>query len=115
MKTLGTTNILSGSFYKVADRSPETAVRPTDEPAPSLRPPASDEMASSLQPAAPRIWLEAKTNLPGYTFVPEPVSDAVKETLGTTNIVSGTFYEIAADGNQKSEPPSVLRLLTSDI
>ena len=38
----------------------------------------------------------------GYTFVPEPVSDAVKETLGTTNIVSGTFYR-TEDGRERTE------------
>ena len=76
----------------------------------------------------PRIFLTARTNLAGYTFVSEPVSDSVKETLGTTNIVSGNFYKIAADGNQTTRvgdanlvltsdirpPPSVLRPLASD-
>ena len=79
--------------------------------------PASDvrhlSSGTGLRPPSSGIWLTARTNLPGYTFVPEPVSDAVKETLGTTNIVSGTFYNIAADGNQKSEPASDVRHLSS--
>ena len=49
-----------------------------------------------------RIWLTARTNLAGYTFVPEPVSDAVKETLGTTNIVSGTFVQRATSDERRA-------------
>ena len=42
----------------------------------------------------PRIWLESTTNIPGYTFVEEPISDEVKKTLGTTNILNGMFHRI---------------------
>ena len=31
--------------------------------------------------AGPLIWLTARTNIPGYTFVSEPVSEAVKECI----------------------------------
>ena len=41
------------------------------------------------------LWLHAATTLPGYTFIPEPVSDSVMEGLGTTNILSGTFVRNA--------------------
>ena len=37
----------------------------------------------------PRIWLTARTTIPGYTFVPEPVSDEGKKILETTNILNG--------------------------
>ena len=51
---------------------------------------------STLDPGRPAgVWLTARTNIPGYIFVPEPVSDSVKKTLGTTNILSGSFYKIA--------------------
>lgn len=52
--------------------------------------------------SGPRIWLQARTNIPGYTFIPEPVSETVMKTLGTTNILSGTFYR-TEDGSQRSE------------
>ena len=102
-------------------------------PSPGSAPYAA-RRASSLRFTSPGIWLTARTNLPGYTFVSEPVSDAVKETLGTTNILSGTFYR-TEDGDRKSEirnqttrvgdanlvltsdirpPHSVLRPLASD-
>ena len=52
----------------------------------------------------PGIWLQARTNIPGYTFVPEIVSADVMKTLGTTNILSGTFLlNQKADLDQKSE------------
>ncbi len=50
--------------------------------------------SSSLRSPASGIWLEAKTNIPGYIFVEEPVSEEVKKTLGTTNILSGSFYKV---------------------
>lgn len=50
------------------------------------------------------IWLEATTNIPGYTFIPESVSDSVKAGLGTTNILSGTFFRDAdTDGRKTSD------------
>ena len=57
--------------------------------------------ASSLRSSG--IWLEARTNIVGYTFVPEQVSDSVMKGLGTTNIISGTFYRNPAEGGQRSE------------
>ena len=50
------------------------------------------QSSSSQSDSHPRLWLLARTNIPGYSFIPEPVSDAVMNTLGTTNILSGTFY-----------------------
>ena len=70
--------------------------------------------ASSLRSATPRIWLSAKTNIPGYIFIAEPVSDAVKKTLGTTNILSGSFYRIDVS-SQQSEISDQKSVLTSDL
>jgi len=73
--------------------------------------------ASSLRSPASGIWLTARTNLPGYTFIPETVSDSVMKTLGTTNILSGTFYRI---GDRRPEygggcgPETSLRSPASD-
>jgi len=62
----------------------------------------------------PRIWLEATTNIPGYTFIPESVSDSVKTGLGTTNIVSGTFVrnaeiDVGETGDEHPSPASARR------
>ena len=81
-------------------------------PAPNSQTNSQLPTANSKTDSRPRLWLTARTNLPGYTFIPEPVSDAVKETLGTTNIVSGTFYrlgdrkQMTEDRSQKPEPTS---------
>ena len=61
----------------------------------------------------PRLWLQARTNIPGYVFTPESVSDEVKKILGTTNILSGTFYRITEDRNQKPALSSDIQPLTS--
>jgi|GEM_PF-4132219 len=47
--------------------------------------------ASSLRSPASGIWLSARTNIPGYTFIPEPVSDFVKNMLRTREIREGMF------------------------
>jgi len=62
----------------------------------------------------PGIWLTARTNIPGYIFIAEPVSESVMKTLGTTNIISGSFYKIDVSNQQSaiSDPNS---MLTSDL
>jgi len=64
--------------------------------------------------SSPRLWLSARTNIPGYTFVPDPVSESVMKTLGTTNILSGTFYRTEVR-NQKSAVSDQKSTLTSDF
>jgi hypothetical protein len=41
-----------------------------------------------------RVLITLHTNIPGYKFIVEPVSDDVRNILRTTNIVSGTFYRM---------------------
>lgn len=41
-----------------------------------------------------RFWLLAQTNLTGYVFIEESVSESVKRTLATTNVLSGTFSKM---------------------
>ena len=48
------------------------------------------------------LWLQARTNIAGYTFIPEPVSDSVMEGLGTTNILSGTFFRNADQNSRET-------------
>ena len=57
MKTLGTTNILSGTFYRIGDRRPEYGGGCGPET--SLRSPASDESASRLPSSASETALDA--------------------------------------------------------
>jgi len=45
-------------------------------------------------PQEPGVWLSACTNLPGYVFYEEPLSGSVKKSLGTTNILNGTFVKV---------------------
>jgi len=66
--------------------------------------------ASSLRSPASGIWLTARTNIPGYAFLTEPVSESVMETLGTTNILSGTFYGTQGDVHPNATPDSHSRL-----
>lgn len=62
------------------------------------------------------IWLSVRTNIAGYTFVPEPASDDVKQALGTEKIVSGTFVRTAEFvRTQESEVSRQKSALTSDI
>jgi len=51
----------------------------------------------------PRIWLTARTNIPGYMFIEEPITDVVKTTIGTSNILSGTFYKVTDSGRETAE------------
>jgi hypothetical protein len=41
-------------------------------------------------PRAAGYWLEARSNVPNYTFKPEPIGEAI-EILRTTNLVNGIF------------------------
>jgi len=36
-------------------------------------------------------WLEARSNVPNYTFKPEPIGHGAMEILGTTNLFNGIF------------------------
>lgn len=65
---------------------------------------------SSLQPGTPRVWLAAKTNVVGYVFMEDAVSDEVKKILGTTNILSGTFQRIPEAGRADVVPSTDARL-----
>jgi len=42
-------------------------------------------------PASERLRFELAAEIPGWRFVPEPVSETVQEILATTNLVNGMF------------------------
>ena len=42
-------------------------------------------------PRAAGYWLEARSNVPNYTFKPEPIGEEAIEILRTTNLVNGIF------------------------
>jgi hypothetical protein len=60
----------------------------------------------------PPIWLEAITNVPGYVFIEEPVSEVVKKILATSNILNGTFYRIREDGHSVTPGSSGQKIST---
>jgi hypothetical protein len=43
------------------------------------------------------IRLQVSTNVPGYTFKPEPISEGAIAILGTTNFINGVFYKDDSD------------------
>ncbi len=70
--------------------------RQISEPVSELRP-----LFSVISPPS-GIILSFRTNIPNYTFVPEPVSDGVMKILGTTNILNGSFLPIKNDRDDRS-------------
>jgi hypothetical protein len=78
------------------------------------------EAGSTADGQTPRIWLEARTNLAGYTFKPQSLSEEELQTLATTDIINGAFVPVSQSqiANRKSQilsPQSEISNLNSAI
>jgi hypothetical protein len=58
------------------------------------------------------IWIQTSTNIPGYSFTPEPLSKAALEILGTPEYINGTFTPLDA-GNDSSDQDQVIRIFAA--